>query len=435
MERILSNQVKENIGKEVLIKGWVHALRDLGSVCFLIVRDRGGLIQVVLDNKEEVAKLDNLYTGTVVSVTGKAAENKKSKAGYEIQSAKLEILKPVKHPSPVDISKSELKVEQDTLLDEAVVTLRHPSRSAVFKIYSVVERNMRKYFDDHDFTQINSPKIIAFPTEGGSEVFEVKYFDRKVYLAQSPQFYKQMMAGVYERVYEIAHSFRAEKSNTSRHMSEMIMLDMEMAFIESFEDIILFTQEFVRNVIEETWKEAKTLLESLKSEKPLMPEKFPRISVKDLHALMKKETGKDFTKERDVSPVEERFVCEYSKKNWKSDFVFVTEFPWDDAKFYHHQNEINPEVTDRGDLIFRGVEITTLTRREVNYEKLIEQIKSKGLDPQHPGLVKYLDAFKYGMPDEGGFGFGPARFVQKIIGLENVKEAELFPRDVQRVTP
>ena len=435
MGRVLTSEVKNHIGEEVLIEGWVHAVRDLGSVCFLIVRDRGGLVQAVLTSREEVAKLDNLYTGTVVAVKGKAAENSKSKAGFELQDATVEVLRAVKFPSPVDISKSELHVEQDTLFDERVVTLRHPSQSMIFKVAAVVEKNMRKYFDEHDFTQINSPKIIAFPTEGGSEVFEVQYFDRKVYLAQSPQFYKQIMVPVLERVYEIGRAYRAEKSNTSRHMSEILMLDMEMGFIDSFEDIIIFIEDFVSKVIKDTWAESELKLKSLNAEMPLIPEKFPRITVKDLHELMKKETGKDYTAERDVSPDEERFVCEYAKKNWQSDFIFVLEFPWSDAKFYHHQNKENPEVTDRGDLLFRGVEIATLTQREVGYDKLLEQIKTKGYDANHPGLKSYLDAFKYGMPDEGGFGFGIGRFVQKIIGLDNVKEVELFPRDVQRVTP
>lgn len=435
MERILTNELKEHLGEEVMLKGWLHALRDLGSVCFLIIRDRGGLAQIVLDDREEVKKLDNLYTGTILTVTGKAAENLKSKMGVEVQSGKVDVIRPIKYPSPVDISKSELHVEQDTLFDERVVTLRHPSQSKIFKVGAIVEKNMRKYFDEHDFTQINSPKIIAFPTEGGSEVFEVQYFDRKVYLAQSPQFYKQIMVPVFERVYEIGRAYRAEKSNTSRHMSEILMLDMEMGFIQSFDDIINFIQGFVSQVAIETWKEAGNLLEELKAVKPLISEKFPRITVKELHELMKKETGKDYIGERDVSPDEERFICEYSKKNWDSDFVFVLEFPWSDAKFYHHQNKENPEVTDRGDLLFRGVEIATLTQREVNYERLVEQIKSKGADPEHPGLKHYLEAFKYGMPDEGGFGFGIGRFVEKIIGLENVKEVELFPRDVQRVTP
>jgi len=435
MERVLSNQLNDFVGKDVLIKGWVHAVRDLGSVCFLIVRDRGGLLQAVLASTEEVKKLDNLYTGTIVEVTGKVVESPKSKMGFEIQEAKVNVIKPVKYPSPVDISKTEMHIEQDTLFDERVITLRHPSKSAIFKVSASVERNMRKFFDEHDFTQINSPKIIAFPTEGGSEVFEVQYFDKKVYLAQSPQFYKQMMVGVFERVYEIGRAYRAEKSNTSRHISEILMLDMEMGFIDGFEDIIEFLQKFVIKVINDTWAESEYFLKSLGAQKPLITEKFPRISVKELHELFKKETGKDYTKERDVSPDEERFICEYSNKNWKSDFVYVLEFPWSDAKFYHHQNKLNPEVTDRGDLLFRGIEITTLTQREVDYEKLLQQIKDRGYDANHPGLKSYLDAFKFGMPDEGGFGFGIGRFVEKIIGLDNVKEAELFPRDVQRITP
>ena len=198
-----------------------------------------------------------------------------------------------------------------------------------------------------------------------------------------------MMVPVFERVYEIGRAYRAEKSNTSRHISEILMLDMEMGFIDSFEDIINFTQGFVTKVAEDTWAESgKTLIE-LKAEKPLIPDKFPRITVKELHELMKKETGKDFVGERDVSPEEERFICEYAKKNWKSDFVFVLEFPWSDAKFYHHQNRQNPEVTDRGDLLFRGLEIATLTQREVDYERLIGQIKTKGADPLHPEHYPY----------------------------------------------
>jgi nondiscriminating aspartyl-tRNA synthetase len=435
MARVLTNQLKDNVGKEVNLQGWLHAVRDLGSVCFVILRDRAGLAQIVLEDRAEVAKLDNLYTGTIVSMVGLVAESPKSKFGYEIQNAKVEVLREIKYPSPVDISKSELKVEQGTLFDERVVTLRHPSQSAIFKVAAIAEKNMRKFFDNNDFTQINSPKIIAFPTEGGSEVFEVQYFDRKVYLAQSPQFYKQIMVGVFERVYEIGRAYRAEKSNTSRHMSEIMMLDAEMGFIDSFEDIISLVEEYIKFVVKNTTEEASQSLKLLGAKDVVLSDKFPRISVKDLHELMKKETGKDYTAERDVSPDEERFICEYSKEHWGSEAIFVLEFPWSDAKFYHHQNRSNPAVTDRGDLLFRGVEVATLTQREVDYGRLIQQIKDKGVDPENPGLASYLDGFKYGMPDEGGFGFGIARFVQKMIGLDNAKEAELFPRDVQRITP
>lgn len=194
-------------------------------------------------------------------------------------------------------------------------------------------------------------------------------------------------------------------------------------------------EQFLQYVITKTWEKAGGQLEALGATKPLLSEKFPRITVKELHELMLKETGEDYTKELDVVPAEERFICEYSAKNWGSEAVFVTEFPWSDAKFYHHQNTENPEVTDRADLLFRGVELATITQREVNYDKLIQQIKDRDLDPNNPGLKHYLDAFKYGMADTGGRGFGIARFVQKLIGLENVKDAELFPRDTGRITP
>jgi nondiscriminating aspartyl-tRNA synthetase len=434
-KRILARELNLFEGKEINMKGWLHTIRKLGSIAFLILRDRSGLSQIVLDSSEEISKLDNLYTGTIISIQGKVVKAEKSKFGYEIQNGKVEVLHKVTTPSPIDISKEVLNVELDTLLENRIVTLRHPTQTTIFKVLAIALKNIRKYFDENDFTEINSPKIIAFPTEGGSEVFEVNYFDRKVYLAQSPQFYKQMMVPVFEKVYEIGNAYRAENSNTSRHMSEISMLDMEMGFIEDFEDILNTTEDFLKFIIDNTWKEGQQFLETLKATKPLLSEKLPRITVNDLHKMMFKETKEDHRGERDVTPSEEKFICEYSSKNWKSDALFVTEFPWSDAKFYHYQNKKNPEVADRADLLFRGVEIATVTRREVDHENLVNLIKSKGYDPSHPGLKYYLDAFKFGMPDEGGFGFGIGRFVQKLIGLSNVKEAELFPRDVQRITP
>jgi aspartyl/asparaginyl-tRNA synthetase len=300
-------------------------------------------------------------------------------------------------------------------------------------VAALAEKQMREYFYKNDFTQFNSPKIIAFPTEGGSEVFEVSYFDRKAYLAQSPQFYKQMMVTVFEKVFEIGRAYRAENSNTSRHMSEIMMLDVEMGFIDGFDDVLETAQELLKYTVKETWANGEKDLEFLGATKPIFSEKFPRISVAELHKLMLKETGEDHTTETDVAPSEEKFICEYSAKNWNSEAVFITEFPWASAKFYHYQNRENPEVTDRADMIFRGVEVATVTRREVNYEKIISQIKAQGINPEAPGLAQYLDSFKYGMPDEGGFGFGIARFVQKLIGLSNAKEAELFPSDTKMI--
>lgn len=429
MERTLSSKLNEQIGNIVMLEGWLHTLRGMGKIAFLILRDKDGLSQIVLEKPEEITKLDNLYTGTVLKIIGKVVESGKSKYGYEIQDATVEVLQAVKFPSPVDISKDELKTELDTLLENRVVTLRHPRQSAIFNIAGIAEKKMREFFYKNEFTQINSPKMIAYPTEGGAEVFEVSYFDKKAYMAQSPQFYKQIMVSVFERVFEIGRAYRAEKSNTSRHMSEIMMLDAEFGFINNFDEVLDLSQEFLKYIVKETWEAGTKPLEFLKATRPILTEKFPRITVADLHVLMLKETGEDHTTELDVTPSEEKFINEYSLKNWQSEAVFITDFPWSDAKFYHHQSETNSDSTDRADLIFRGVEVATVTRREVNYQKLISQIQSKGIDPEHPGLAQYLDAFKFGMPEEGGFGFGMARFIQKLIGLENAKEAELFPSD------
>ena len=433
---ILSSQLKDFVWQEATLRGWLHTVRAISAnLAFLILRDRDGLSQIVLEDPEEIKKLDGCLLGTILSATWTVAQMSKGKFLFELQKWSVNIIRQIIFPTPIDISKDVINADMETIHENKVVALRHPRQMKIFKIAAIAEKYMRKFRDENDFTQINTPKIIWFPTEGWAEVFEINYFDKKAYLAQSPQFYKQIMVPVFERVYEIGRAYRAEKSNTNRHMSEILMLDMEMGFIDSFEDIITMTEKFINFSIGQTWEDWWKLLTEVWATKPLMVEQFPRITVRDLHELMKKETGEDYTKLLDLSSAEEKFICEYSAKNWASDFVFVTEFPRADAKFYHHQNEKNPEVADRADLLFRGVEITTLTQREVNYEKLIAQIKAQWLDPENPGLKHYLDAFKYGMPDEGGFGFGIARFVQKLIGLDNAKEAELFPRDTNRVTP
>lgn len=435
-ETILSWQLENYVWQQATLRGWLHTLRSVSAnLAFLIIRDRNWLAQIVLEDPEEIKKLDGCLLWTVLTATWTVAQMTKWKFLFEIQKWSINVIRQITYPSPIDISKDIINADWETIHENKVVALRHPRQMKIFKIAAIVEKHMRAFRDANDFTQINSPKIIWFPTEGWAEVFEIDYFDRKAYLAQSPQFYKQIMVPIFERVYEIGRAYRAEKSNTSRHTTEVLMLDMEMWFIDSFDDIIEMTEKFVNYVLEETWKEAEKILLDLWATKPLMPTKYPRISVNDLHELMKKETWQDFTWEKDLNAAEEKFICEYSAKNRNSDLVIVDWFPRSDAKFYHHQNEKNPEIADRADLIFRWVEIITLTQREVNYQRLVDQITSQWLDANHPGLKHYLDAFKYGMPDEWWFGFGVARFVQKIIWLENVKEAELFPRDMQRVTP
>ncbi len=435
MNRTLIADLASHFGEQIELQGFLHDFRNLGKIAFLILRDRTGLCQIILDNPDEIAKLEGCYTGTILHVTGipiSAPNNKKF--GKELQSATLQVINPVHHVHGIDISKDVLDVEMDTMIDNRVVTLRHPRQQAIFKTAASVEKQMRAFFDANGFTQINSPKLIGFPTEGWAEVFELDYFEKKAYLAQSPQFYKQMMVPVFERVYEIGKAYRAEKSNSSRHVTEVLMLDVEMWFID-FEYLLTFINGFLKTIIEKTWEEAGVYLELLGATKPLLPERLPRITVKELHELMFKETGEDYRSEGDLVASEEKFICEYSAKNRWSDAVIVTDFPWSEAKFYHIQKEDDPEIALRSDLLFRGVEIATVPMRQTNYDKLVQQIVDRWYDPTNPGLTDYLDAFKYGMPSEGWFGFGISRLVQKIIWLSNVKEADLFPRDRNRLTP
>lgn len=428
MERCLTAALPHHVGEEVRLQGWQHTLRDKGGVAFLVLRDRSGLAQVVMTDRQLIDRITPLQTGSVLDIRGTVVVAK-TQLGAEVTEPAIDVLYPVAEAAPVVIAKEELEAELDTLLDHRVVTLRHPKQQYIFRVAARTEHYIREFLESQDFTQINTPKIIAFPTEGGSEVFPVQYFDRTAYLAQSPQFYKQMMVPVFERVYEIGHAYRAEPSSTSRHMSEILMLDVEMGFISGLDDILAIAEGLLHRVCE------GLMGEKLLSEAPALSATFPRITVEQLHAMMLEHTGEDHRGELDVAPSEERFICSYAAEHWGSDAVFVTEFPWEDAKFYHHQNRMNPAVADRADLLFRGVEIATLTQREVSYDKLREQIVAKGADPDHPGLTHYLSAFRYGMPDEGGFGLGIARLVQKLLGLANVKEAELFPRDTKRVTP
>ncbi len=433
---ITSNEIENHIWEEITVRGWLHISRIKGqTLAFLILRDRWGLMQIVIENPEEITKLQNLTIWAIISATWKVVEVPRWKFKAEISNAKIQILTEIKEPSPIDISKPEINADFDTIHENKVVYLRHPRQYKIFKIASEIEKNVRSFFYQNDFTQINTPKIIWFPTEWWAEVFEFDYFGRPAYLAQSPQFYKQIMCGTFERVFEIGRAYRAEKSNTSRHTTEILMLDMEMAFIDSFEDVLKMTENMLKYVVEKLREENTKILDQLQTKKPKLTDSFPRFSLEEVHNLCFEKTWKDYRWEDDLAPEEEVFICDYCAKNNNSEACFVYGFPWSDAKFYHKQSSENPQRADRADLLFRGLELATVTRRETNYEKVISQIKSQWYDPENPWLKHFLDAFKYWMPEQWGFGFGISRFVEKLLWLQNIKEAELFPRDIKRLDP
>jgi nondiscriminating aspartyl-tRNA synthetase len=435
--RTLSSELQDHIGKTVHIEGWLHKKRLLGGLTFINVRDRRGLVQVVIQDKDEVEKLRGLQIGTVLSVDGKVVKEARAPGGAELHDAKLTIMVPVEAEPPIEIDKplSHKPDNLDTLFEHRVIGLRNLQERAVFEIQAALCSAIRQYFDEHGFTEIHSPKLLAEPTEGGAEVFKLDYFGKVATLAQSPQFYKQMMVGVFERAYEIAPVYRAEPSATTRHMTEYTSVDGEMGFI-TLKDLEEFLGGLLKASVNAVWAKHETELKRWNATKPLLPAKIPVLTMRDIHEKYSKATGEQTVGEKDLRPDEERWICEYAKKNLGSDAVFVSEWPASEMKFYHKANETNPEVADRIDLLFRGVEITTGSMREHRYNTLVKQLKALANgDPDDPGFSPLLKAMQYGTPAHGGFGLGLERLTEKIIGFSNVKEATLFPRDINRLTP
>lgn len=435
--RTLARDLVEHAGKSVSISGWLHKKRLLGGLNFINVRDRSGLTQVVLKDEASVEKLRGLQIGTVLEVSGKVVKDDRAPGGAELHDSKVEVLVPVEDTPPIEIDKplSHEPENLDTLFEHRVIGLRNLQETAIFKVQAEAKEAFRKYLRAQDFTEFNSPKLLPGATEGGAEVFKLDYFGKEATLAQSAQFYKQIMVGVFERAFEINPTYRAEPSATTRHMTEFIHVDAEMGFIE-FEDLLDTISGLLNTVIGDVWKNCKGELELWKATKPLLPAKIPSLTMAEIHEKYSKATGEDSTGEDDLRPDEERWICEYAAKHLKSEAVFVTEWPVSSMKFYHRKNAQKPEVAERADLLFRGVEIATASMREHRYDVLLKQLKEMaGGDPNHEGFKYYLSAFKYGLPPHGGFGWGLERTVEKLIGLNNVKEATLFPRDINRLAP
>ena len=436
--RILSSKVAEHAGKEVTIAGWLHKKRLLGGLTFINVRDRAGLTQVVLQNKEEVEKLRGMQIGTVLTVVGKVVAEPRAPGGAELHDAVITINVPVTDEPPIEIDKPiQHKSEHlDTLFENRALNVRNLQEQKIFKIRAAILRRIRDYLHQNEFVEIQTPKLLSKPTEGGAEVFRLDYFDQEASLAQSPQFYKQMMVGAFERVFEIGQAYRAEPSATARHMTELTMLDVEMGFVEGHDEVLDMVGELVSDVLNNVYQAHADDLKSLNAPELVLPEdgKIPKFTVAEIHEMYTNATKTDTTDEKDLTPDEERWISDHGRKNLGSDLVYAVKFPVEAMKFYHKVSGDGQTVL-WGDLLFRGLEIATVPLRENNYQKMIEQMKSAGLDPEDEGFKFYLQAFRYGLPIHGGCGLGIDRLVQKTIGLANVREATLFPRDINRLTP
>lgn len=436
MERTLIKELKDKVGSEVLIGAIVDVRRDQGKMAFFDFRDRTGVVQGVVFGKPEVLEIakeaspeSSLFvTGKVNQRPEKMVNDKVQNGDIELEITNIEILNQAE-PLPFDL---DADLNLDTTLDNRPLTLRRERERAIFKIQAEITRAWREYLDTEGFTEFQAPKLVGGDAEGGAEVFKVDYFDgQKASLATSPQLYKQMMVGVFERVYSIGPMFRAEKSATTRHLSEIGMMDLEMGFIKDHSDVMDLVTVLMRHISEAVSKNCEAELKFLEQEVPLTPPNFPTMTLREAQELIKKETGQDKTSEPDLEPEDERWLCEYSKEKLGSDFVFVTHFPTSKRPFYTHLEPEDPNYTRSFDLLFRGLEMCSGGQRVHKYDELVERIKSKGLDPSK--FTFYLQAFKYGIAPHGGIGLGLERLTAKFCGVQNVKEATLFPRDMNRI--
>lgn len=437
MTRTLIRDLADKAGDTVTIRGWLHKKRLLGGLNFLTVRDRSGLAQSLIEDKDEIEKLRGLQIGTVVSFTGTVVADERAPGGAELHDVKVEVEVPVTDEPPIEIDKpiSHKPENLDTLFEYRVLNIRNLQEQKIFKIRASLTRYIREFLNEQEFVEIDTPKLLAEATEGGAEVFKLDYFGKTATLAQSPQLYKQIMVGAFERVYEIGHSYRAEPSATTRHLTELTMLDIEMGFVDSHDEVLDMVGSMTQAVLRRAYDEHAADLKSLNAPELKLSEdgKVPRFTIAEIHEMYTKTTKTDTTNEKDLTPDEERWISDHARKQLGSDLVYAVDFPKEAGKFYHKFKDDGTVAW--GDLLFRGLEIATVPLRENNYQKMIEQMTNAGLDVSHDGFKYYLQAFRYGLPQHGGCGFGVDRLVEKTIGLNNVKEATLFPRDINRLAP
>lgn len=428
--RVLTASVAAHLGEQVLLQGWVHSLRRLGSsLGFLTLRDRSGLVQCVLEGE---ALTVSLPVESVVSVLGQVVAAPQAPGGIEVRAQAVSVMSQAESPLPFEVNKKELKPGLETLLDHRVISLRHPRTHAVFTVQSALAGAFREALTGEGFTQIFTPKIVATGTEGGSNLFPIEYFDQRAYLAQSPQFYKQMMVGAgYERVFEIAPVYRAEEHNTSRHLNEYTSLDVEMGFIQSEEELMELETRLLRQMFAAVAERCEAEVALLGVVVPEVSE-IPRITMADAQATLLRRFGKVSPK-GDLDPEGERLLCQYVAESGRPALVFVTRYPRDVRPMYAMPAPEDATLTASFDLLMNGLEVTTGGQRIHEAAMLVESMQSRGLSPE--SFASYLEVFRYGMPPHGGFAIGLERLTARVLGLSNVREATAFPRDRTRLAP
>ena len=427
MKRTMINKLNNYIDKKVTVKGWIHRIRKLKSITFIVVRDRTGLLQCVADNKK--IDCENMKCEDVVSIEGLLVKSRNDLNPFELQIESVEILN-TSEVLPIEINKENLDVNLDTMLNNRMLSLRNKKEADIFKVQNAIVDGFRKFLKEREFTEIFSPKIIKEGVEGGTELFEVKYFENKAYLAQSPQFYKQMMVGAgFERVFEVAQVYRAEEHNTNRHLNEYVSMDLEMGFIDDEYDLMKLEEEMIKYIIEKIKDECSST-DGIEKIIPKIKTEIPKIDFNDVISILADEYNKaDLA--GDLDPDAEKLICKYAKEKYNSEFVFVTNYPRKKRPMYTMMKGENG--THSFDLLCRGTEITTGGQRIHNYNMLVENMKYKNLDPEN--YKSYLENFRYGMIPHGGLAIGLERITSKFLNLDDIRRASFVPRDRTRLVP
>ncbi|GAA5112719.1 aspartate--tRNA(Asn) ligase [Pseudonocardia adelaidensis] len=423
MSRTLTADLPQRIGQRVTLRGWVHRRRRLSRIAFLVVRDRSGLAQVVADGN----LLDALGEETVVAVEGTVVANPRAPGGAELTDPRITVLGSAT-PPPVELWRPALTAGLPTLLDHAPIAWRHPARSAVWQLAAASVRGFRRALDARGFIEIQTPKLVGGSTESGATVFVVDYFGRPAYLAQSPQFYKQMMVGVFERVYEVGPVFRAEPHDTVRHLAEYVSLDVELGFVDDHRDVLAVLRDVLAGMVGTIRAEAAQAVERAAARLPEVPERIPLIHFRDALALV----GAD-PDEPDLAPEHERHIGRWALEEHGSDFVAVEGYPARKRPFYTHPEPGDAGSTNSFDLLFRGLELVTGGQRLHEYADYARALADRG--EATDAFEPYLQAFRHGMPPHGGFAIGLERWTARLVGADNVRRTTLFPRDLHRLAP
>ena len=434
ISRVLAADLPRHVGEQVRIAGWLHRRRDLKSVSFLLVRDRSGVAQAVLSAAPQAGgRTPDLPEETVIEVAGTVTASAQAPGGAELIEPVITALSGPAAPPPFDIYRPMMNASLPTILDHAPTTLRHPVLKAGFEIASASVAGFRAAMDRLGFTEVQTPKIVESATESGANVFGIDYFGRPAYLAQSPQFYKQALVGVFERVFEVGPVFRAEPHDTARHLAQYTSLDAEFGFIADHHDVMDVLRETIAGMATGASERARPALDLLGVNLPAVPARIPEIHFTHAQELIARQTGWDPRGEPDLSPADERWLGEWALREHGSDFLYVTGYPMAKRPFYTHPDPDRPGYSNGFDLIFRGMELVTGGQRLHRHADYLAALAERGEDPGP--YAGYLQVFEHGMPPHGGFAIGLERWTARLTGAANVREVTLFPRDLHRLRP